>query len=480
MKPKLFPYLWSILPSELVRLQSTYAGYLQKEVVPGAALFDIDLDKVSASFRVVGSTGILPVEGVIMPKADIFTQLFGGATLDVLTRDFKALVQDDSIETIILDIDSPGGVVTGVQEFADLVFQAGQVKDVIAISSSIMTSAAMWIGAAATKTFITSDTVMSGSIGVVVSHVDFSELEKMLGIKTTEITAGKFKRIFSNVEPLSEEGRAELQSQVDHIMDVFVGDIAKFRNATVDVVKEDMADGKLFIGDKAVNAGLVDGIITFDDLIDRINAGDSEPVSNDKNLQGRLSMGLFTKGVTATVEMLKAEYPDIFSAVLEQGKATGAELSEEKRLEAFDRGFSDGDAMGQKEGATDERRRILEVQAQSMPGHEGIIKAMIEDGESTAGEAAIAIVKADKDKRGAGYKALEDGAPKPVKNSEEILAEEATKKEKEEDPLLYAWDKGPESEALQKEFGVNGYTSYNGYFTNDERYKATGAVSLAK
>lgn len=281
-----FPSLWAILPEELTRLEQAYQAYSRKEHVPKAGLFDVDLDKIPQTFFMDGDIAVMQIDGIITPKADFFSQLFGGSSIDVMTRDLKALVDNDDVASIVLDIDSPGGVVFGIQEFAKMVFAARERKPVFAITSSMMASAAMWIGAAAERVFITSETAITGSIGVVVNHIDISGLEGKLGIKTTEIASGKFKRIASSFAPLTEEGRAELQSQVDHIYAAFVADVAKFRGVSEETVRSDMADGKLFIGSMGLKAGLVDGLKSMEGVINSI-----KEVARIKEVKAQLSPG---------------------------------------------------------------------------------------------------------------------------------------------------------------------------------------------
>ncbi|MDR4498446.1 MAG: signal peptide peptidase SppA [Candidatus Scalindua sp.] len=262
------PYLWSILPQELNRIRASIHELDEEK----AKVFfeDPDTAKSKKSFYMQDNIAILNIEGVIQPKADLWSWLFGGTTLDVLTKDFKSLIANDDVQAIILDIDSPGGVVSCIQEFANLVYESRSKKPIFAVSSTMATSAACWIASAAEKVFITGEAVMTGSIGVVVSHVDISELEKKLGIRTTEITAGKKKRIVSSYEPLTPEGREELQKQVDHVYGAFTGDIAKFRNVPVETVVSDMADGQVFLGSQGVKAGLVDALKTSEGILAEI------------------------------------------------------------------------------------------------------------------------------------------------------------------------------------------------------------------
>ncbi len=349
-KIKLFPSLWAILETELTKMEAMYSGLtsemiagLEKDSKLGFDSVEFSQTGLSPDVTIINSIGILRIEGVITQKADIFTMIFGGATLDTLTSDFKSLVDNEAIGTIVLDIDSPGGTIAGVQDFANLIFDAREQKRIMAISSSIMTSAAMWIGAAAEHVLISGDTVTTGSIGVLTTHVDVSKLQADLGIKTTEITAGRDKRIASSFAPLTEAGRLELQSQVDKIMEAFVGDIAKFRGVSEQDVKSNMADGKVFIGDNAVKAGLVDDIKTFDLLITTIN-------------NGGLNMGLFSKK-EANLQNLKADHIDLYNEAVDVGINSTKAHFDESVATAKEESFK----SGQDAGIVAERARIREL-----------------------------------------------------------------------------------------------------------------------
>ncbi len=308
----LLPSIWAIHPDELAKIEHNYSSHLRESKFEKKAILN------NPEFRKTditknGDVGILNIEGIISQKTNIFAELFGGATLDTLTEDLKSLIEDDEVKTIVLNIDSPGGMVSGVQTFANLVFEARKSKTVLAHSSSIMTSAAMWIGSAASKVFISDDTVTTGSIGVLVTHFDVSGFEEKIGVKTTEITAGKFKRIASSHAPLSDEGRAELQSQVDHIMDVFTRDVAKFRGVSTQDVLTNMSNGEIFIGRQGIDAGLLDGILTMDELLAEAEDG------NISNIE-KIKKALFV----ASNEHDYLEYKDIFDKYKsDESKSTG-------------------------------------------------------------------------------------------------------------------------------------------------------------
>ncbi len=433
-KIKLFPSLWAILETELAKIESVYGGFADEMIAKlegdSKAFFDsvepLSQTGLSPDVTIINNVAVLRIEGIITQKADFFTMFFGGATLDSLTADFKSLVDNDDIDTIVLDLDSPGGTVSGVMDFANLIFEAREKKTIISISSSIMTSAAMWIGAAAEHVLISCGTVVTGSIGVLTTHVDVSQLQADLGIKTTEITAGKEKRIASTFAPLTDAGRSSLQSQVDKIMEAFVGDIAKFRGVSEQEVKSNMADGKIFIGDNAVKAGLVDDIKTFDLLIETISNGGSDM--------------LFAKNKEANLQNLKAEHSDLYNEAVAVGVDEGINSTKAH----FDKSVEEAKSEGLEAGVVAERARIQGINDCTIVGQEKLAEEFIADGKTTPGEAAIKMINANKAANADGLKKIETTSAGAVADDVEetiIDKKDMTAKEK--------WDADPK---LAKEF----------------------------
>ena len=435
-KIKLFPSLWAIHEPELTKLEAIYQGFTNDMIVELEKDSKLVIDELSISqtdlsenVTIINNIGVLRIEGVITQKSDFFTMIFGGVSLDILTVDFKMLVDNDQIDTIVLHIGSPGGTVFGVQEFANLIFKAREQKKIFAISSSIMTSAAMWIGAAAEHVLISDNTVATGSIGVLTTHKDISEREKAEGIKTTEITAGKFKKITSPFAPLSDAGHTELQSQVDKIMDVFTSDIAKFRNVSQQEVENNMADGKVFIGDNAVKAGLVDKIITFDLLI--------ETISN-----GGIDMGLFSKK-EANLQNLKEDH----SALFKEAVAIGVDQDKDVHAENLISAKVDAHKEGLETGAEIERARIQDIDKVTIKGQEKLATDLKADGKTTPGEAAIKMINANKEANAEGLEKIKTTSAKPVEDEIEETIKE--KKDSKDMTAKEKWDADPK---LAKEF----------------------------
>lgn len=268
---------WAITPEMYQEIREIYFTHLRGEKIDIKGVEEKmgkPLQKQDQGYDVMNGVAIIPIDGPIAKRMNLLTQVSGGVSTQLLERDFITALKDNSINSIILNIDSPGGTIDGVQELSTLIHQNRGKKPMLAYSDGMMASAAYWIGSAADKIYISGDTTRVGSIGVVMSHTDISKQEEKMGIKTTEIYSGKYKRIASEYEPLSKEGKEYLQDITDYLYSVFVNDVARNRGVSEeDALK--MADGKLFIGKQAIRTGLVDGISTLAGLIDRYGPANS-------------------------------------------------------------------------------------------------------------------------------------------------------------------------------------------------------------
>lgn len=272
---------WAILPAQLKEIQNIYITHLRGEKIDIKGIearLGKPLKNEPKSYEIFGNVAVISLDGVIAQKMNMFTEISGGVSTELIAKDLQEVIKDESIKAVILSIDSSGGTPSGIPELANQVFEARKQKRIIAFTSNIMASAAYWIGAAADAVVISSDVVQVGSIGVVATHTDVSKSEEMQGIKTTEIVAGKYKRIASQYAPLTQEGRQTIQDHLDYIYSAFVEDVAKFRGVSVDNVLSNMADGRVFIGKQSIDVGLMDGVSTIEKLIEDLNAAGARPI----------------------------------------------------------------------------------------------------------------------------------------------------------------------------------------------------------
>jgi signal peptide peptidase SppA len=263
---------WAIVPSYLEEIQDIYAVHLKGEKINLRAVeaaIGKPLDNKPKPYQTTDGVAIIPIEGVISRKMNMLTAISGGVSTQLLERDISAALSDPEVASIILYIDSPGGEAVGIQNLARLVHAGLSKKPIVAYTDGMMASAAMWIGAAASRTYISGNDTQVGSIGVVARHMDVSRREEQLGLKTTEIVAGKYKRVASQYGPLTEEGRQSIQDVVDHFYVLFTNDVAAFRShkgLSTDALDK-WAEGRVFIGTAGIKAGLVDGVSTLGRLM---------------------------------------------------------------------------------------------------------------------------------------------------------------------------------------------------------------------
>ena len=177
--------------------------------------------------------------------------------------------QDAAVRGILLDADTaPGGTVAGIEEFHTIVRTVAAQKPLYVYAADLLASAAYWAASPA-KEIVTHETAEIGSIGVVLTHTDWSGWNEQMGVDVSYITAGKYKAMGNPDEPLSEEARAYLQSGVDEVYELFLEAVAAGRGVTREKAQA-MADGRLFLGRQALELGLVDRLESRADFINRI------------------------------------------------------------------------------------------------------------------------------------------------------------------------------------------------------------------
>ena len=169
---------WAILPDKLREIQTIYETHLRGDKIDLKGIeaqLGEPLNNVHMDIDVIDGVAIVPIHGVIGKRLNLFSKISGGVSTELLKRDLQIVLDDESVDSILLDIDSPGGSVDGTQELAQFIFDARSIKPIIALANSTMASAAYWIGAAAHEVHISDDTTQVGSIGVVANHVDESK-----------------------------------------------------------------------------------------------------------------------------------------------------------------------------------------------------------------------------------------------------------------------------------------------------------------
>lgn len=218
-----------------------------------------------------GNVAIVQIRGVIMHKDSMLARWFGLATCEGISETINNLVNDETINHIVLDIDSPGGSVFGVGELAEEIFSLRESKKITAISNPLMASAAYWIGSAASEV-VAIPSSETGSIGVFGMHIEQSKMLDELGIDVTLISAGKYKTEGNAFEPLTDEAREHMQATINQYYSQFTSAVAKFRGVKSSDVTGGFGQGRVLTAKDAKAAGLVDRIQTQRQFMNKLTA----------------------------------------------------------------------------------------------------------------------------------------------------------------------------------------------------------------
>src|SRR5574337_686848 len=351
---------WAIQPDKLLELQAIYAAHARGERADLPAIAarlgrPLDNSQNNRGYQLAGDVAVVPLSGVLAKKMNLFADISGGTSTEVIGAAVRAAAADPKARAIVLAVDSPGGTVDSTQALAATVRAAAGAKPTVAWVDGQAASAAYWVAAAADAVYAGAATDVLGSIGVVATHKDISAAEAKMGVKTTEIVAGKYKRAASQYAPLSADGAASIQAKVDELYAIFVADVA-------------------------LDRGLADGLMPLDRLIAGLSSGELPHQRRGLGLPPKPASAkapqatapIPTQGDRAMdMATLRADHPDLVTALLEEGRQAGASA---------------------------ERSRILGIEAQAagLPGHEALIASLKADGKTTPEQAAVQVLAAER------------------------------------------------------------------------------------
>jgi ClpP class serine protease len=285
-----------------------------------------DSDFYNAYIR--DGVGVITMDGPIFPKANLMTELSGATSLEMMAKDFVAMDSDPSVNKIVLNVDSPGGVVTGIAEMASLI--RSSEKSTVAYVSGTGASAAYWLSAA-TDEIVISPTAAVGSIGVVKAITVRGDAAD--GDKSYEFvnTASPRKRL----KPDSKEGKEAIIEEIDAIAGVFIDSVAEYRQVSSSTVVDKFGKGGVLIGQSAVDVGMADKVDTFENLmLSLINEGGVPMPKLADITAGELKKerpNLYASIVAdaaAKVDAVKEEYSSKISALNAEIDSLSTELAD--------------------------------------------------------------------------------------------------------------------------------------------------------
>jgi signal peptide peptidase SppA len=253
--------LWAGSPEsyEIVERARLSAQALAADIVARG----IEQPEVPKMWQKQGNLAIIPISGSLIEGHAGWLSFFGVTGYADIEDALTQAALDSDVKRILLDGRSGGGAASGAQPLADYIGQIKGVKPVDAHISTLGASAAYWALTAADNLSI-SPMGITGSIGAVQIHTSYARQLAEQGIDKTVIRSGEFKMLGNPYETLSDTARAEMQSQVNDVSALFEAHVGKMLGVSAEHVRSQMGGGRTFLGQRAVDAGLVKKVQTFD------------------------------------------------------------------------------------------------------------------------------------------------------------------------------------------------------------------------
>lgn len=323
--------IWALHPAKLQEIEAVISGLLCGRKIDREA-WDRAESRTSPA-DVPGHIAVIDIFGTVTRRANLFSNWSGGTSTEIAKKEFAKALEDPKIRGILLNVDSPGGSVDGIEDLSRYIVESRGKKPVLAYVDGMMTSAAYWIGSSADR-IVSSPTSMIGSIGVVLMHYDLSGRDAKDGIVRSEIYAGRYKRIASDTRPLSDEGRQYLQDLVDRTFAIFVESVGRNRGMSFDQALEAAGESRVYMASEAMGVGLIDELGTFNAAINQLQR-------SIEMEETKLNVSAGTDAVQTEPPVEKAlEFLSADPSVLEENARLTREIAQLKkslRIEQLDR-----------------------------------------------------------------------------------------------------------------------------------------------
>lgn len=255
-------------------------NYYEKNGVPNSVLERLDrtagdateerFGEYSDFVQMEGSLAIVPIKGKLASKENWLTRMFGMMTYETLSNTLASIVADGSVTDVLLDVDSPGGAAKGIEIGAEAIAATKEAGIPVSThTSSEMASAAYWLGSAGDP-IMASEHAEVGSIGVIAVHTEYTEAFKKAGIKHTVMRKGEEKALATPFEKLSGPAKAQIDASMERSYQAFIDAASENTGLPRDYVAETLATGKMFTAEEALDVGMVNEIVSYNDAINNI------------------------------------------------------------------------------------------------------------------------------------------------------------------------------------------------------------------
>ncbi len=259
--------------------EALVGGYLEGKVTSDDSVLKADRFEVSgADGQPVGVAqkliGVINLSGAMVNRPMPGASGPGPVSYAAVRDFFDELLNDDAVTSIILRLDTPGGMASGCFDLVDHIFEARGRKPMYALVDDHAYSAGFALASACDEIWV-SRTGGVGSVGVVRFHHDWSGNNAQIGLKVTPLFAGARKVDFNPNFPLSEEAHAEAMADLEDMYTLFVDTVARNLGMQAEAVRA--TEAACYRGQAAVAAGFATRLGTWHDLIAHLGAAEAAP-----------------------------------------------------------------------------------------------------------------------------------------------------------------------------------------------------------
>lgn len=243
---------WTVHPPFHVAMRRVLFSRLEGQPADPGFIPPIRNDKTDNT-DTTGGVRVITIDGVIGQHLSAFEESCGGYSINSLAAELGDAAADPSVSQVLLNFITPGGAVTGIPETGRII--SGFPKPIISFSDSRALSGGQWLASQADAVLGTGSSNW-GSIGVYMFLLDETAALEKEGLKVNAISAGKWKLSGAPFKALSDDERAMFKADVDEIKAEFDAAILSKRK-----VDPEYLEGQIFNGKKAVQIGLIDGLV---------------------------------------------------------------------------------------------------------------------------------------------------------------------------------------------------------------------------
>lgn len=233
-------------------------------------------------YKVKNGVAIIPIVGVLTPKANPCAAFFGSAETEYgyISAAIEKAELDPMVTSVDFYFDTPGGYVDGVDEAAAAI--ATMKKPNRGFAQNMAASAGYWLISQCDEIIATSRTTLVGSIGVAVQAYDYSGADEKQGIKVYQFVNDDSPKKRPDIS--TEEGQQQIVDRLNDTFEVFVSRVSEGRGVSAETVKSDFGKGDVLIAEKALAAGMIDEIIDYEGKKKNKIEANNNPVLREENI----------------------------------------------------------------------------------------------------------------------------------------------------------------------------------------------------